>query len=234
MLQKRVLKDEIKGIEDLITTSIDDSFIAMVDKIEHIQKEGRVIVSGMGKSGHIANKIVATLSSTGTPSLFVHPAEASHGDLGIITQKDIVIALSNSGETSELSDIINYCARFNIYLISFSRNPNSTLAKQANLSINIPQSQEACTLRLAPTTSTTQMLVLGDALAICLLEKKGFSSEDFYKFHPGGKLGQQLTTVSKVMHTGKKLPLINHEEGLFNALDIMSKKIIWLCRYCKK
>lgn len=167
---------------------------------------GRTIVTGMGKSGHIARKIAATLASTGTPALFVHPGEASHGDLGMIADDDVVIALSNSGETPELGDIIGYCGRFDIPLIGMTSGAGSSLAEASNICLLVPKSAEACGITKAPTTSTTQMLALGDALAVALLRQKGFSERDFHTFHPGGKLGAALKRVTDLMHH-TKMPL---------------------------
>ena len=167
---------------------------------------GRTIVTGMGKSGHVARKIAATLASTGTPALYVHPGEASHGDLGMIADEDVVLALSNSGETPELGDIIGYCGRFDIPLIGMTSGAGSTLAEASNVALLVPKSAEACGITKAPTTSTTQMLALGDALAVALLRLKGFSERDFHTFHPGGKLGAALKRVTDLMHH-KKMPL---------------------------
>ena len=169
---------------------------------------GRVMVTGIGKSGHVARKVAATLASTGTPAYFVHPAEASHGDLGMIRGGDAVLALSWSGESAELADIITYAKRFRIPLLAVTANPDSALGRQADLCLTLPHAEEACPNGLAPTTSTTMQLVLGDALAIALLEARGFSAHDFKLFHPGGKLGARLTFVRDVMHTGTAIPLV--------------------------
>jgi arabinose-5-phosphate isomerase len=185
---------------------------------------GRVIVTGMGKSGHIAHKIASTLSSTGTPSLFVHPAEASHGDLGMITDKDAVMALSNSGETTELADLITYTRRWSIPLIAITGRKDSSLGQAADVALVLPKADEAGTLGLAPTTSTTMMLALGDALAVALLERRGFSAEDFHQLHPGGKLGQRLIRVADLMHKGDELPLIPAATLMSQALIEMSAK----------
>lgn len=185
---------------------------------------GRVVVSGMGKSGHIARKIAATLSSTGTPALFVHPAEASHGDLGMITSGDAVFALSNSGETTELADLVEYCKRFEIPLISLTGRGDSTLAEAADASLVIPNAQEACPMGLAPTTSTTVMLALGDAIAVALLERKGFSRDDFHALHPGGKLGRRLLKVRDIMHGDAELPTIKDDAVMSDALIEMTAK----------
>jgi arabinose-5-phosphate isomerase len=178
----------------------------------------------MGKSGHIARKIAATMASTGTPSQFVHPAEASHGDLGMITGGDAVICLSNSGETPELNDLVAHAKRFEIPLIAIVGRANSTLAQAADIALVLPNAPEACTLGLAPTTSTTMMLALGDALAVALLERKGFTADDFQVLHPGGKLGKALIKVSDIMHTGEEVPLVPLGTGMRDAILVMTAK----------
>jgi arabinose-5-phosphate isomerase len=185
---------------------------------------GRVIVCGMGKSGHVARKIAATLASTGTPSLYVHPGEASHGDLGMITLHDAILALSNSGETPELSDVVNYSRRFAIPLVVITSRANSTLAQAADLALVLPDVGEACPMGLAPTTSTTMMMALGDALAVALLERKGFSSADFRVFHPGGMLGRRLLRVADLMHIGDELPLVGLDMPMSEAILVMTRK----------
>lgn len=185
---------------------------------------GRVIVTGMGKSGHVARKIAATLSSTGTPAYFVHPSEASHGDLGQIQTDDIVLALSWSGETAELSAILTYAKRFDIPVIAITSNHESELGRAADVGLILPKAQEACPNGLAPTTSTTMQLVIGDALAIALIETRGFSAQDFKIFHPGGKLGAQLRFVRDVMHTGERLPRVSSGAPMAQALVEMSAK----------
>ncbi|MEJ5232012.1 MAG: KpsF/GutQ family sugar-phosphate isomerase [Geminicoccaceae bacterium] len=202
---RRVLRTEAEALAAL-ERSIGESFAAAVDLLAGI--EGRVVVTGMGKSGHVARKIAATLASTGTPALFVHPAEASHGDLGMITTDDAVLALSNSGETSELKDLTLYTRRFAIPLVAVVGRAPSTLAEAADLAIVLPELAEACPMGLAPTTSTTCMLALGDALAVALLERSGFSARQFAVFHPGGKLGAQLLRVEQIMRRGEQLPLV--------------------------
>ena len=182
---------------------------------------GRTIVTGMGKSGHVARKIAATLASTGTPALYVHPGEASHGDLGMIADEDVVIALSNSGETPELGDIIGYCGRFDIPLIGMTSGTGSTLAEASNVALVVPKSAEACGITKAPTTSTTQMLALGDALAVALLRLKGFSERDFHTFHPGGKLGAALKRVTDLMHH-KKMPLCAPDAPFREVVDAIT------------
>jgi arabinose-5-phosphate isomerase len=185
---------------------------------------GRVIASGMGKSGHIARKIAATLASTGTPALFVHPAEASHGDLGMITGEDVVLLLSNSGETSELADLIAYTRRFGIPLIGVARNAESTLIRRSDVGIVLPPAPEACSVGLAPTTSTTMTLALGDALAVALMEHRQFTPEDFRGLHPGGRLGARLATVADLMHRGTEMPLIAADAPMSDALIEISAK----------
>jgi arabinose-5-phosphate isomerase len=217
---KRVFETEIAGLKAL-EDWLDDKFVAAVD-ILHAAK-GRVILSGMGKSGHIARKIAATMASTGTPAMFVHPAEASHGDLGMITPNDAVILLSNSGETAELKDIIYYCGRFKIPLIGMVRRSTSVLVSASNVALILPEVPEACTVN-APTTSTTMMLALGDALAVALLERHGFSKDDFNVFHPGGKLGAAFIKVKDLMHSGDSLPLVKDDALMSDALLVMTKK----------
>ncbi len=185
---------------------------------------GRVIVTGMGKSGHIARKIAATMASTGTPAQFVHPAEASHGDMGMVTSADAVLALSNSGETAELADLITYSRRWKIPLIAMTSRGKSTLGNAADVTLALPPTGEAGALGLAPTSSTTMMLALGDALALGLLERKGFSAEDFHQLHPGGKLGQRLMRVQDLMHRGVEVPLIDTAAPMSVALIEMSSK----------
>jgi arabinose-5-phosphate isomerase len=185
---------------------------------------GRVIVTGMGKSGHIARKIAATFASTGTPAQFVHPGEASHGDLGMITAADSVVALSNSGETTELGDIVAHTRRHGIPLIAITRGATSSLAEAADLVLPLPAAPEACSLGLAPTTSTTMMLALGDALAVALLERRGFSSSDFFDLHPGGQLGRMLLKVEEIMHGGDDLPLCREDQSMSEVILEMTAK----------
>lgn len=213
----RVIDQEIAGLTALKTAL--GNFPQMVETIYEMTHhgKGRVIISGMGKSGHIAKKIAATMASTGTPSFFVHPGEASHGDMGMITKNDVVILLSNSGETAELKDIISYCKRFGIYLIGWARRSGSLLLEAANLGVHIPESPEANSIN-APTTSTTMMLALGDALAVALLEKAGFVAQDFKTLHPGGKLGAQFMLTEDLMHKGSELPLVDENEKMPNVL----------------
>ncbi len=187
---------------------------------------GRVIVTGMGKSGHIGRKLAATFASTGTPAHYVHPADASHGDLGMIRSQDVVLAMSWSGETAELSDIVAYTRRYGVPLIAITSNPGSALGRAADIALVLPKVVEACPNGLAPTTSTTAQLVLGDAVAICLLSRRKFSSEDFGQFHPGGKLGVRLRHVKDLMHTAEAIPVVRVHERLTQAiLEITSKRL---------
>ena len=185
---------------------------------------GRTLVTGMGKSGHVARKIAATMASTGAPSYFVHPGEASHGDLGMIRPDDVILALSWSGETAELADIITYSRRFNIPLVAITSGADSALGREADICLCLPKSEEACPNGLAPTTSTTMQLAIGDALAVALLEAKGFTAQDFRRFHPGGKLGARLTFVRDVMHSGDKLPLVAADALMSEAMVEISAK----------
>ena len=184
--------------------------------------KGRIIVSGMGKSGHVARKIAATLSSTGTPAYFVHPAEASHGDMGAITRQDALLLLSWGGETVELSDLITYAKRHRIPIIAIGANPDSTLIKAADVKLLLPRAPESCPMGLAPTTSTTMMLSLGDALAVALMERKGFSPDQYRDFHPGGSLGRALVRVSDLMHSGGEIPLAAQSAGMREVLLTMA------------
>jgi arabinose-5-phosphate isomerase len=218
---RRVLRAEIRGLEALAQT-LDDGFVQAVEVLARVR--GRVIVSGMGKSGHIAHKIAATFASTGTPAQFVHPAEASHGDLGMIADGDAVLALSNSGETVELADIITHISRFGIPLIAMTRGGESALADAADVVLLLPASAEACPMGLAPTTSTTMMLAVGDALAVALLERKGFRAEDFQTLHPGGKLGKALLRVADIMHAGDTMPLVRSGTPMESAWSVMTSK----------
>lgn len=186
--------------------------------------KGRIVVSGMGKSGHIARKIAATLASTGTPAMFLHPGEASHGDLGMLTTHDLCLLLSNSGETRELSDLIHYSRRFDIPIVSITRDVQSTLAQHSNVILTLPDLPEACAIGMAPTTSTTCALALGDALAVALMEERGFAADSFHVFHPGGKLGAQLLKVRDIMHGGEALPIVSPTTPMGEALVVMSAK----------
>lgn len=185
---------------------------------------GRVIVTGMGKSGHIARKIAATMRSTGTSALYLHPGEASHGDLGVITKQDVVLAITWSGETAELGDILRYCNHFGVTLVVATSHPDSTAARAADICLAMPPVREACPNELAPTSSTTLQLVLGDVLAVALIEARGFTSTDFHVFHPGGKLGAQLCTVAEIMGTGDAIPRVGSGASLTSATIEMSRK----------
>lgn len=218
---RRVLTAEAAALEAL-AASLDGPFVAAVEALA--AASGRVVVSGMGKSGHVARKIAATLASTGTPAFFVHPGEASHGDLGMIMPGDAVVALSNSGETPELGDIVAYTRRFEIPLIAITSRAASSLAQAADVALILPPVPEACPMGLAPTTSTTLMLALGDALAVALLERKNFTAADFRVFHPGGKLGQRLLKAADLMHGGDGVPLVAPDTPMAEVLLVMTAK----------
>ena len=217
---RRVLDIEAQALTDL-ARSLDESFVAAVDCLA--AASGRVIVTGMGKSGHVARKIAATLASTGQPAQFVHPAEASHGDLGMVTREDAVIALSNSGNTTELGDIVTFCRRYRIPLIAITAGAESVLASESDFALILPPAPEACPMGLAPTTSTSMMMALGDALAIALLERNGFSAQDFQVLHPGGQLGSALLRVDDVMQRPETLPLCDEATPMAEALLIMTQ-----------
>lgn len=212
---------EIDGLQAL-RDSFDEKAAEIVRLVAGLK--GRLICAGVGKSGHVARKIAATLASTGTPAQFVHPAEASHGDLGMITGEDAVLALSKSGETKELGDIVAYCRRFSVPLIAMTAGTQSTLAKGADLVLALPRAAEACGETRAPTTSTTMMMAAGDALAVALIEARGFTAEDFGRFHPGGALGAALARVEDLMHGGPELPLVGADTSMGDALIEMSEK----------
>jgi len=221
----RTLDFEFGGISALkqaMGGALGASFGAAVALLQALS--GRAIVSGMGKSGHVGQKIAATLSSTGTPAFFVHPGEASHGDLGMITPEDAVIALSWSGETGELTNLITYAGRFAVPIIAITSRPDSSLAKAAEHALILPEATEACPHGLAPTTSSLMQLAIGDALAIALLEGKGFTAQDFKVFHPGGQLGANLKHVGDFMHTGARLPLTGPDTPMSEALVMMTEK----------
>jgi len=205
-----------------LSEQLGDAFIKAVHIL--VECKGRVVVSGMGKSGHVSRKIAATLSSTGTPALFVHPGEASHGDLGMIVKDDVVLALSNSGETAELTDLVAYTRRFSIPLIAITRKAQSSLGGAADVTLELPDVPEVCPMGLAPTTSTTMQLALGDALAVTALEYKGFTAKDFSNFHPGGKLGKILLRVNEIMHSGDALPLVEESDVMADVLVTMTEK----------
>jgi len=216
---RRVIAREAAALGHL-AESLDDGFVAALQAI--LAAKGRVIVSGMGKSGHIARKIAATLASTGTPAHFVHPAEASHGDLGMMAQGDVALVLSNSGETPELADLVAYTRRFGIPLIGVAGRAGSTLLGQADIALLLPPAEEACATGIVPTTSTTMTLALGDAMAVALMEHRRFTPERFREFHPGGKLGARLSKVADLMHTD--LPLVADTTPMGEALVEMSRK----------
>lgn len=220
---KRTIDKEVEALR-MMEDGLDENLSKALNILQSIK--GRVIVTGMGKSGHIGSKIAATMASTGTPSFFVHPGEASHGDLGMLTQDDAVIAISNSGETKELSDIIIYCKRYGIPLISITKNPDSALGRAGDVLLKLPNDGEACPLGLAPTSSTTATLVLGDVLCVALLERKGFTKTDFRQRHPGGKLGSFLQKVSDLMHKGSEVPLVNENTMMQEALLVMTSKML--------
>ncbi len=216
---QRVLDFASEAIKSLGDT-LNGDFSRAVDLL--IGVKGRVVVSGMGKSGHIGRKIAATLSSTGTPAQFIHPAEASHGDLGALTRDDALLMLSYRGETAELSDLITYAKRFRIPLIAMAGNAESTLLKAADVPLVLPKAREACPMGLAPTTSTTLMLVLGDALAVALMERRGFSADQYRDFHPGGSLGRMLIRVGDIMHGGGELPLVKQDAAMRDVIVKMT------------
>lgn len=218
---KSVLQKEAAAVAQM-ADELPVDFETAVDCIMGIA--GRVVVSGVGKSGHIGRKIAATLASTGTPSYFVHGAEASHGDLGMVTRHDACVLISNSGETAELRDITLYTRRFNIPLIAISSNPDSTLMKAADFKLALPKIPEVCSIGKAPTTSTTLTLALGDALAVAIMEARGFSADEFHTFHPGGKLGTQLTRVADLMHSGDELPTVAATLPMTEVLLTMTSK----------
>ncbi|GJM01826.1 MAG: KpsF/GutQ family protein [Rhodomicrobium sp.] len=212
----------LKELEALLSNGMGALFSRAVEMIS--RSEGRVIISGIGKSGHVGQKIAATFASTGTPAFFVHPSEASHGDLGMIRPEDIIVALSWSGETVELTNIITYSRRFKVPLIAITSNENSALGRNSDVVLALPKVQEACPHNLAPTSSTIMQLAIGDALAIALLEAKGFSAVDFKTFHPGGNLGAKLRLVKDLMHVGERLPLVSQDMPMGEALVTMTEK----------
>ena len=216
-----VLMTEAAGLRAL-ADGLGPEFSLAVDCLA--DASGRIVVSGMGKSGHVARKIAATFSSTGTPALFVHPAEASHGDLGMILPGDAILALSNSGETAELADIVDHARRFALPLVAITAHEDSTLAHSADVALLLPQSAEACPMGLAPTTSTTMQMALGDALAVALLTRRGFTEADFRRFHPGGRLGARLRRVRDLMHIGEAIPLATAGTPMDRALVLMTEK----------
>ena len=218
---RKALLIEANGLNAL-SACLDDSFVQAVTLL--YETKGRVIVSGMGKSGHIARKIAATLSSTGTPSLFLHPSEASHGDLGMVCKDDVLVMLSYSGETEELLNLIRYAHHQSVSIISITAGAKSALALSSQVALILPKMEEACPMGLAPTTSTTMMLALGDALAVTLLARKGFTAGDFKVFHPGGNLGRQLLHVRDLMHKGGSLPLVSEDASMEEVVMEMTAK----------
>ncbi|MBO0739221.1 MAG: KpsF/GutQ family sugar-phosphate isomerase [Alphaproteobacteria bacterium] len=229
-IARRVIRAEISGLERLAET-LDGAFHRTVEACAAAR--GRIIVTGLGKSGHVARKIAATLASTGTPAQFIHPVEASHGDLGMIGPEDAVLALSNSGETTEFADIIAFSRRFGIPLVAITGGARSTLAGAADVVLLLPGAAEACPMGLAPTTSTTMMMALGDALALALLERKGFSSADFQRFHPGGRLGRRLLRVRDIMHRGEEIPLVAPSARMSDAILVMTAKSFGCVGVCE-
>lgn len=220
---RQTIDREIEALKAM-EKDLDENLSQVLDVLQ--KTKGRVIVTGMGKSGHIGCKIAATMASTGTPAFFLHPSEASHGDLGMVTKDDTVIAISNSGESKELLDILTYCRRFSIPLIAITKNPESSLGKNSDLLLRLPQNREACPLGLAPMSSTTATLVMGDILAAALMVRKGFTEQDFRLRHPGGKLGAILRHVSDIMHTGDEMPLVSEDAIMQEALMTMSAKML--------
>ena len=215
-------KAGLVALERALSNGLGESFARAVDVIGGIS--GRVIVTGVGKSGHIGSKLAATFASTGTPAFFVHPSEANHGDLGMIGRDDAILAMSWSGETAELQGVVTFSRRFSIPLIAITSGETSTLAREADVVILLPKEQEACPHGLAPTTSTLMQLATGDALAVALLEARGFTAVDFKTFHPGGKLGASLTHISDIMHTGDRIPLVDLGTSLPEAVMLLSQK----------
>jgi arabinose-5-phosphate isomerase len=218
---RAVLRTEANGLQAL-ATGLEDGFTRAVELLAGAT--GRVVVSGMGKSGHVGRKVAATLASTGTPALFVHPAEASHGDLGMIVPGDAVLALSNSGETVELADLVAHSRRFGLPLVAITARAESALAKAADVALTLPDAAEACPMGLAPTTSTTMQMALGDALAVALLTRRGFTEADFRQFHPGGRLGTRLQRVRDLMHTDEAVPLALPDMVMDRALLMITEK----------
>lgn len=215
-------RDGLACLMESIGSGLGAPFTAAIERIARVR--GRVILTGMGKSGHIGRKIAATLASTGTPALFVHPAEASHGDLGMVQPDDVVLALSWSGETTELADIIGYAKRYRVGLVAITSNPASTLGREADICLTLPKAREACPNGLAPTTSTVMQLALGDALAVALLESRGFSAREFSIYHPGGRLGASLRQVREVMHAGDQLPMVPRGTPMRTAIAEIGAK----------
>ena len=218
---KDVLKTELSGVQK-ISKILNSDFSSIINKLSNVR--GKVIFTGIGKSGHIAKKISSTMSSTGTPSQFCHSTEMSHGDLGIISKNDIIIILSNSGNSIELKGVIDFCKKYKIFSIGISSFKDSNLIKSVNMSLIVPSADEACTIGLAPTTSTTMALVIGDIICVSLMKKKKFSTKEYRNIHPGGSLGESLIQVKKIMHTGKKMPLIDENALMKEAVLEITKK----------
>jgi arabinose-5-phosphate isomerase len=218
----RVLEIEARSI-DYLRSRLDETFVKALDLLH--QCAGKVVITGMGKSGHVGRKIASTMTSTGTPTVFLHPAESSHGDLGVIAQNDVVIAISYGGETPELQDVLKFVARKGIPLIAMTGKPQSTLGRAGTVTLDVGVDKEACPMGLAPTASSTATLALGDALAMALIRRRGFKEEDFAEYHPGGSLGRRLLThVADVMHTGDALPVVGLTTNMKDVLSVMTKK----------
>lgn len=221
----RTIKTELTGLQALYEALNGPLGVKVADAIEVLRQiKGRVIVTGVGKSGHVGGKIAATFASTGTPAQFVHPAEANHGDLGMITSNDAILGISWSGETEELKGILTYSRRFSIPLIAICRNPDSALGKMSDICLVLPKEKEACPHGLAPTTSALMQLAIGDALAVALLEEKGFSADDFGIYHPGGSLGASLTHMGEIMHTGDAIPIVSADAAMREVVQQISSK----------
>lgn len=225
-----VLRSEANAIKVLANT-LNSDFCDALDCL--YSTKGRIAVTGMGKSGHIARKVAATLASTGTPAFFIHPAEASHGDLGMLTTKDSILAFSNSGNTAELSDIILYSSRQNLPLIGVTRNADSLLGRHCTFCLLLPFVSEADPLDCAPTTSTTLQIALGDAIALTLMKRRGCTAEEFHRYHPGGALGRKLLTVREIMHSGDALPLVQANAGMSDVLIMMTRQGFGVAGVCK-
>jgi len=228
---QKALKSESKSI-DLLATNLPQDLPGFILRV--VETKGRVIVSGVGKSGHIGKKIASTLASTGTPSFFIHPTEASHGDLGMIQKEDICLLISNSGEASEFYDILNFIKKSSIQMAAISSNLESTLMKAASFKLSIPQSEEVCPIGLAPTTSAILTLAIGDAIAVSLMEQRNFNKSDYGLFHPGGKLGVQLLRAKDLMHTGEQLPIVAGDDLMEDVLLEMTSKSFGVAVVCKE
>jgi len=218
---RRVLKLEADGLHSL-SAALNGSFTRAVEALEKVT--GRIVVTGMGKSGHIAHKIAATLSSTGKPAMFIHPGEASHGDLGMLSENDAILAFTNSGSTPELADIVAYSRRFKLPLVLVTSNAAGDFVEQADVTLVLPAAEEACAIGMAPTTSTTMMMALGDTLAVVLMERVGFTVDDFKLRHPGGQLGKRLLKVSDLMHAGESMPIARPDQTMADVLPEMTAK----------